>query len=223
MRVSAPEQIFPTLADKLQAIVKRIVTLHATGRPILVGTRTVQASEDLAALLRAEGLAPQVLNATRIQEEAIIISLAGQPGQITIATNMAGRGTDIKLGAGVAAAGGLCVIAVERHESGRVDRQLIGRCARQGDPGASESFASMEDELIRKYSPTPLRKLMHRIPSLSRKNLRPRAAPSPTPSLSATHPSSRSRHMDGTVTEFCGKGIMQKSAPCRSRERSQRM
>jgi preprotein translocase subunit SecA len=169
VRVSAPEQIFPTLAGKMQAIVKRIVAIHATGRPILVGTRTVQASEDLAALLRAEGIAPQVLNATRIQEEAIIISLAGQPGQITIATNMAGRGTDIKLGTGVAAAGGLCVLAVERHESGRVDRQLIGRCARQGDPGASESFASMEDELILKYAPSSLRKLLQRVPSLAPK------------------------------------------------------
>ena len=116
------------------------------------------ASERLAAMLADRGLEPKVLNASRLKDEALIVSVAGEEGRITIATNMAGRGTDIKLGHGVAALGGLHVIATERHESGRVDRQLFGRSARQGDPGSAQAFVSAEDELIRRYLPSPARR-----------------------------------------------------------------
>jgi len=136
--------------------------LHATGRPMLVGTRSVEASERLAALLAERGLEFKVLNAVRHKEEAGIVALAGERGRLTIATNMAGRGTDIKLGHGVAALGGLHVLATERHESGRVDRQLFGRAARQGDPGSAQVFVSAKDELIRRYLPRPLRDTLAR-------------------------------------------------------------
>jgi preprotein translocase subunit SecA len=125
--------------------------LHRAGRPILIGTRNVAASERLSQLLEERGLPHRVLNAIRLQEEANIVALAGQKFQITIATNMAGRGTDIRLGSGVPELGGLHVIATERHESGRVDRQLFGRAGRQGDPGSAQAFVSAEDELLRRY------------------------------------------------------------------------
>src|SRR6185436_2044275 len=117
--------------SKWLAIAEEVKRLHTTGRPVLIGTRNVLASEHIASLLDGRGLPYRLLNAIRLQEEANIISLAGQKNQITIATNMAGRGTDIKLGSGVPEIGGLHVIATERHESGRVDRQLFGRSARQ--------------------------------------------------------------------------------------------
>ena len=120
---------------------------------MLVGTRSVRASEHLSRLLESEGLAHQVLNAVRHKEEAEIVAQAGQPGKITVATNMAGRGTDIKLGPGVADLGGLAVIASERHEAGRIDRQLFGRCARQGDPGTAQAIVSLEDELVARHAP----------------------------------------------------------------------
>jgi len=113
-------------------------------------------------MLTARGLEFKLLNATRLKEEAEIIALAGERGRITIATNMAGRGTDIKLGHGVATTGGLHVIATERHESGRVDRQLFGRAARQGDPGSAQAFVSAEDELIRRHLPKPAHRLLER-------------------------------------------------------------
>ena len=122
-----------------------------TGRPVLVGTRSVGASEDLSRLLTAAGLKHQLLNARQDKEEAEIVAQAGQVGGITVATNMAGRGTDIKLGKGVEALGGLHVIATELHESRRIDRQLFGRCGRQGDPGFFEVILSLEDELSRVY------------------------------------------------------------------------
>ena len=132
------------------------------GRPILVGTRSVAASEHLAKLLEGRGLDFRVLNAVRHKEEAPIVAMAGEAGRITIATNMAGRGTDIKLGDGVAALGGLHVMATERHESGRVDRQLFGRAARQGDPGSAQAFVSLEDELLRRYLPAAVHRFLQR-------------------------------------------------------------
>ena len=126
--------------------------MHATGRPILVGTRSVRASESLSRLLTEQGLEHRVLNAVHHREEAQIVAQAGQQGWITVATNMAGRGTDIKLGPGVAAMGGLHVIATERNESGRIDRQLFGRCARQGDPGSAQAIVSLEDEFVARYA-----------------------------------------------------------------------
>lgn len=145
------DQFHLTEDAKWQAIVAEVERLHATGRPLLIGTRSVRASERLGQWLAERGLETQVLNATRLKEEAAIISLAGERGRITIATNMAGRGTDIKLGRGVGALGGLHVIATEWHESSRVDRQLFGRAGRQGDPGSAQAFVSLEDELVQRY------------------------------------------------------------------------
>ena len=145
--------VYGNAQAKWQAIIDRIRQLHESGRPILVGTRSIQSSEHLSQLLEAEGLEHQVLNAVRHAEEADVVAQAGQPGRITVATNMAGRGTDIQLGRGVADAGGLHVLATERHESGRVDRQLFGRAGRQGDPGSAEAIVCMSDELVQRYIP----------------------------------------------------------------------
>lgn len=147
-RQSWPSRVFPTAREKWDAVMERIFQLHEQGRPILVGTRSVAASEHLSRLLTAAGLPHRVLNARQDQEEAEIIAQAGQRGQITVATNMAGRGTDIALGPEVKELGGLHVIATERHDARRIDRQLFGRCGRQGDPGSYESFASLEDEIL---------------------------------------------------------------------------
>lgn len=160
IRKHLPDKIYLSDADKWNAIVDEVVRLHTTGRPLLVGTRNVQASEELGRRLSDRGLNASILNATRLAEEADIVALAGEPGRITIATNMAGRGTDIKLGQGVAELGGLHVIATERHESGRVDRQLFGRSARQGDPGSAQAFVSAEDELVCRHLRKPARKLL---------------------------------------------------------------
>jgi preprotein translocase subunit SecA len=146
------DRIFATEDAKYVAIVKEIEKLHATGQPILIGTRSVKNSERLSEMLQALGLPHQVLNAVRHAEEAQIVAQAGGLGKITVATNMAGRGTDIKLARGVKELGGLAVIATERHESGRVDRQLFGRAARQGDPGRAQAFVSLEDELVARYA-----------------------------------------------------------------------
>jgi len=148
-----PDRVFATEKAKWRSIVEKICQIHQTGRPILIGTRSVAASEHLSRLLTAEGLEHQVLNAVRHAEEAQIVAAAGQAGKITVATNMAGRGTDIRLGRGVAELGGLHVIASERHEAGRIDRQLFGRAARQGDPGSAEAFVSIEDELVVRHAP----------------------------------------------------------------------
>ncbi len=157
-----PDRVFPDEAAKWEAVAREVERLHATGRPLLVGTRSVDASERLALLLAQRGLECPVLNAVRDKDEAAIIALAGEKGRITIATNMAGRGTDIKLGRGVVGLGGLHVLATERHESGRVDRQLAGRAARQGDPGSVQAFVSVEDELIRRHLPRPLTPALQR-------------------------------------------------------------
>ena len=157
IRVRWPDPVFAHEAEKWEAAADEIQRLHATGRPVLVGTRSVEASERLGRLLTERNLAFSLLNAVRHSEEAAIVALAGERGQITVATNMAGRGTDIKLGRGVAELGGLHVLATECHESGRVDRQLFGRAGRQGDPGSAQAFMSAEDEIIRRYLPRATR------------------------------------------------------------------
>ncbi len=150
-RVHLPDIILPSHGEKWNVIVSRVRDLHKEGRPVLIGTRSVADSEHLSGLLQRADLPHQVLNARQDSQEAQIIKKAGQRGQITVATNMAGRGTDIVLGPDVADLGGLHVIATERHDSGRIDRQLFGRCARQGDPGTCQAILSLEDELLVRY------------------------------------------------------------------------
>jgi preprotein translocase subunit SecA len=159
-RQSWPTRYFVTAEEKWAAIVQEIQEVHATGRPVLVGTRSVSASEALAERLQACGLVFTLLNAIRHREEAGIILRAGEQFVITIATNMAGRGTDIRLGPGVAEQGGLHVILTEPHESGRIDRQLQGRAGRQGDPGSTRTFVSLEDEVLERFLPGGLRRLL---------------------------------------------------------------
>lgn len=160
IRQQWPDRFFLDEKSKWEAILAEIEKVHATGRPLLIGTRSVLASERLWQMLAARGLEAKILNATRLKEEAEIIALAGDRGRIMIATNMAGRGTDIKLEQGVAVAGGLHVMGTEWHESSRVDRQLFGRAARQGDPGSAQAFACAEDELLRKFLSKPAQKLL---------------------------------------------------------------
>jgi preprotein translocase subunit SecA len=154
-----PDRIHPTAEQRWEAVVKTVSDMHKKGRPVLVGTRSVEASEHLSGLMEQAHLPHKVLNARQDKEEAEIIALAGQRGRITVATNMAGRGTDIRLGPGVAEVGGLHVIATERHEARRIDRQLFGRCGRQGDLGTSEATVSLEDDLITVYIGRALRLL----------------------------------------------------------------
>jgi preprotein translocase subunit SecA len=166
IRVHRPDRVFLTETDKWADLVRDVESIHAQGQPLLIGTRSVAASEHVAGLLRDRGLSFHLLNARHPEEEAAIVANAGELGKITIATNMAGRGTDILLGKGVVDLGGLHVIATERHESGRVDRQLFGRSARQGDPGSAQAFVSAKDELIRRYLPMSLqRTLQHSLAS----------------------------------------------------------
>jgi preprotein translocase subunit SecA len=152
IRRQLPTRMFATMDRKWEATVQRICDLNDRGVPVLVGTRSVLASEEVSKRLAAAQRPHQVLNATQTAQEAFIVSQAGLPKQITVATNMAGRGTDIKLARGVAEAGGLHVIATEPHGSGRVDRQLYGRAARQGDPGAAQMFCSLEDDLFVRHA-----------------------------------------------------------------------
>jgi len=163
IREQWPDRVFADEQSKREAILTEIQRLHATGRPLLVGTRSVLVSEWFAGGLAERGLEVKLLNATKLKEEAQIVALAGEEGRITIATNMAGRGTDIKLGRGVVRLGGLHVIATERHESGRVDRQLFGRSGRQGDPGSAQAFVSAEDELVRRYLPMITQRALHKV------------------------------------------------------------
>ncbi len=154
-RTRAAERIFTTADERWHAVVRTVAQLHGEARPVLIGTRSVAASERLSRLLLDAQLPHRVLNARQDREEADIIAQAGEPGRITVATNMAGRGTDIHLGPGVADGGGLHVIATERHDAGRIDRQLFGRCGRQGDPGFCEALASLEDDLVTAHASRP--------------------------------------------------------------------
>ncbi len=151
LRKELPPTVHATQEAKWRRVVERVRAVHAEGRPVLVGTRSVGASEHLSGLLDAAGLPHRVLNARQDEGEAEVVAQAGQAGRITVATNMAGRGTDIRLDEAARAAGGLHVIATERHEAGRIDRQLFGRCGRQGDPGSFEMQASLEDDLVRAH------------------------------------------------------------------------
>ena len=152
VRKNLPTLVLSTEDRKWARIVQEVSQIHEAGRPILIGTRSVRASEHLSRMLTAEGLAHQVLNAVYHRQEAQIVAEAGQRGKITVATNMAGRGTDIKLGRGVAKVGGLHVVAAEPNESARIDRQLFGRGARQGDPGSAQGIFSLEDEVMGRYA-----------------------------------------------------------------------
>ncbi|HTL57473.1 MAG TPA: preprotein translocase subunit SecA [Candidatus Limnocylindrales bacterium] len=162
-RKDSNDSVYKTKREKYNAVLKEIKEIHGQGRPILVGTISVEVSEHLSRMLKREGIIHSVLNAKYHQQEAEIVTRAGQRGAVTIATNMAGRGTDIKLGVGVAEAGGLHVIGTERHEARRIDRQLRGRCARQGDPGSSHFFIGLEDDLMRLFGSDKIVKYMERM------------------------------------------------------------
>jgi preprotein translocase subunit SecA len=157
------DSIFKTKREKFNAVLHEITTIHQLGRPILVGTVSVETSEMLSHMLKKVGIIHSVLNAKYHQQEAEIIARAGLRGAVTIATNMAGRGTDIKLGPGIPDLGGLHVMGTERHEARRIDRQLRGRCARQGDPGSSHFFISLEDDLMRLFGSDRIAKAMERM------------------------------------------------------------
>jgi len=161
-RIQRPDIIVPTEEEKWRHVTDRVAELHAHGAPVLLGTRSVVASEVTSRMLSERGLAHRVLSAKQDKEEAEIIAEAGEMGRITIATNMAGRGTDISLGPGVAEAGGLHVILTERHEARRIDRQLGGRCARQGDPGCFEAILSLEDPLLQPFKDRWVDRLLRR-------------------------------------------------------------
>ncbi|MDP4731912.1 MAG: preprotein translocase subunit SecA [Flavobacteriales bacterium] len=162
-RKDQDDKIYKTKREKYNAVIEEIAELREAGRPVLVGTTTVEVSEVLSRMLRQRGIDHQVLNAKLHQKEAEIVSLAGKAGTVTIATNMAGRGTDIKLGEGVKDSGGLAIIGTERHDSRRVDRQLRGRSGRQGDPGSSSFYVSLEDDLMRLFGSDRIAKMMDRL------------------------------------------------------------
>jgi preprotein translocase subunit SecA len=162
-RIDSSDSIYKTERGKFRAVVKEIAKMHKEGRPVLVGTISIEKSERLSDMLKRENLSHTVLNAKYHEKEAEIVARAGQPGVITIATNMAGRGTDIVLGLGVAEKGGLHVVGTERHEARRIDNQLRGRCARQGDPGTSQFFISLEDDLMRIFGSDRLKGMMDRL------------------------------------------------------------
>jgi preprotein translocase subunit SecA len=153
IRMSYPDRVFPHEDAKFEAVVEQVRQMQAQGRPVLIGTRSVEKSEKLSAMLSAAGIRHHVLNAKQHEREAEVVAEAGQRGKVTIATNMAGRGTDIKLGPGVAEAGGLHVLGTERHEARRIDRQLAGRASRQGDPGSCQFFLALDDELLEGLGP----------------------------------------------------------------------
>ncbi|MEK6622884.1 MAG: preprotein translocase subunit SecA, partial [Planctomycetota bacterium] len=148
-RTNFPDRVYRTEKEKYDAVIQEIVEIHKAGRPVLVGTVSIEKSEFLSEKLMREGIEHEVLNAKQHEKEAHIVSKAGQRGNVTIATNMAGRGTDIVLGEGVAAIGGLHILGTERHEARRIDNQLRGRAARQGDPGSSRFYVSLQDDLMR--------------------------------------------------------------------------
>ena len=161
-RIDHPDLLYPSLKSKFKAVVEDVKSRHEKGQPVLVGTVAVETSDYLSQLLVQAGVPHEVLNAKNHYKEAQIIMNAGQRGAVTIATNMAGRGTDIKLGEGVRELGGLCVIGTERHESRRIDNQLRGRSGRQGDPGESQFYLSLEDELMRRFGSERIKALLDR-------------------------------------------------------------
>lgn len=163
IRKDLPDQVFDTIDNKYKAVARRVKELHEKGQPVLIGTTSILQSEEIADYLRKENLQFEVLNAKTVEQEIQLISLAGQKGRITVATNMAGRGTDIMLGEGVAELGGLYVVGTERNESRRIDNQLKGRSGRQGDPGTSEFFLSLEDDLIRRFASEEVEKLKKKL------------------------------------------------------------
>lgn len=162
-RKDQQDLVYKTAREKYSAVIDEVGKLVEAGRPVLVGTTTVEISELLSRMLKMRNIPHQVLNAKYHQKEAEIVALAGKAGAVTIATNMAGRGTDIKLGEGVKEAGGLAIIGTERHDSRRVDRQLRGRSGRQGDPGSSQFFVSLEDDLMRKFGSERIARVMDRL------------------------------------------------------------
>ncbi|MCL4544002.1 MAG: preprotein translocase subunit SecA [Chloroflexi bacterium] len=161
IRRDLPDFVFKTESSKFKAVVREIEEMHQQDRPVLVGTTSIEKSEQLSTLLRERAITHSVLNAKYHEQEAAIIAQAGQPGAVTIATNMAGRGTDIVLGSSVAGLGGLHIIGTERHESRRIDNQLRGRAGRQGDPGSSRFFVSLEDELMRRFGSDRIASIMN--------------------------------------------------------------
>lgn len=163
IRKDYPDVIYKTEAGKFKAVVEEIIQCHSKGQPVLVGTVSIEKSELLSEMLRKRGIPHQVLNAKHHEKEAEIIAKAGQRGMVTIATNMAGRGTDIVLGDGVAELGGLHIIGTERHESRRIDNQLRGRAGRQGDPGSSRFYVSLEDDLMRLFGGDNIKNIMERL------------------------------------------------------------
>ena len=162
-RIDNHDVIYPSLKSKFKAVVRDIKERHAKGQPILVGTVAVETSELLSQMLHQEGIPHEVLNAKNHFKEAEIVMMAGQRGAVTIATNMAGRGTDIKLGKGVKELGGLCVIGTERHESRRIDNQLRGRSGRQGDPGETQFYLSLEDDLMKRFGGERMQAIWERL------------------------------------------------------------
>jgi preprotein translocase subunit SecA len=148
IRQRQPAVVCGDYREKLGRIVADVAAMHALGRPVLIGTRSIDKSEDISRLLDQAGLRHVVLNARHIDKEAEIVTEAGQLGRITVSTNMAGRGTDIKLGDGVKELGGLHVVCTELHDSARIDRQLVGRCGRQGDPGTWRQFLALDDDIL---------------------------------------------------------------------------
>lgn len=162
-RKDLPDVVFKTKRGKYRAVVKEVQRRHATGQPMLIGTTSIEQSEELSHMLDAAKIPHSVLNAKYHEKEAAIVALAGQKGAVTIATNMAGRGTDIQLGEGVAELGGLAIIGTERHESRRIDNQLRGRAGRQGDPGSSQFFLSLEDDLLRIFGGDNIKKFMEKM------------------------------------------------------------
>lgn len=163
IRKDLPDVVYKSEGSKFRAVVDEIVKRHQNKQPVLVGTVSIENSEKLSAMLKKKGVTHQVLNAKYHKEEAEIVSKAGQPGAVTISTNMAGRGTDILLGEGVADLGGLHIIGTERHESRRIDNQLRGRSGRQGDPGSSQFYLSMEDELMRRFGAENIMGMMDKL------------------------------------------------------------
>lgn len=163
IRDDQDDAIFRTKREKLNAVIDKIEELRNERRPVLVGTTSVEVSETISRMLKRKGVPHNVLNAKQHQREAEIVAFAGQPGAVTIATNMAGRGTDIKLGSGIVDKGGLFILGTERHESRRIDRQLRGRSGRQGDPGTTKFFLSLEDDLMRLFGSDRISSVMEKI------------------------------------------------------------